>query len=403
MNQGPASSASTPAAGEPTHFGSGWISGVLSTALGALGLGAVFCFRYPSLLTVPELRGLYPIPYVRALLHLVLVGSFVLGVVSVCLRQSKVLGMAGVGLTLIAALLGGSRVPLEGELSEGPYLGLDWFLLRLIVFSALFIPLERLFARLPGQPIFRRGWRTDLVYFFVGALLVQVTTLLTMKPAMVFFQWAAHPGLQSWVKGQPFLLQFVAIVCLADLMQYWVHRLFHTVPALWRFHAIHHSAEALDWLAGSRLHFVDLVVTRALSYVPIYLLGFAEGPLYTYVTVVSIWATFIHANVRFDFGPLRWLVATPQFHHWHHGAEREAVDKNFAVHLPLLDWLFGTYYLPDGRWPATYGLVGGDPVPPGFVRQFVQPFLPQPRGEVEKTGGGTGPSHAIEQRPGCRA
>src|SRR5262249_34549904 len=150
------------AAAEPTHFGSGWISGVLSTALGALGLGAVFCFRYPSLLTVPELRGLYPIPYVRALLHLVLVGSFLLGVLSVCLRHSKVLGMAGIGLTLIGALLGGSRVPLEGELTEGPYLGLDWFLLRLIVFSALFIPLERLFARLPGQPLFRRGWRTDL-------------------------------------------------------------------------------------------------------------------------------------------------------------------------------------------------------------------------------------------------
>ena len=154
--------------------GSGWLSGVLSVTLGTIGLGAVFCFHYPSLLTMPELRGLYPVPLIRALLHLVLVSSFIAGVISVCLRHRKILGMAGISLTLIAALLGGSRVPLDGELQIGPFLGLDWFLLYLIAYSAVFIPLERLFARLPEQDVFRRGWRTDLAYFFLSALLVQV-------------------------------------------------------------------------------------------------------------------------------------------------------------------------------------------------------------------------------------
>ena len=102
----------------------------------------------------------------------------------------------------------------------------------------------------------------------------------------------------------------------------------------------------MDWLAGSRLHLVDVAVTRGLTYVPIYVLGFAEAALVAYVVFVSVQATFIHANVRFEFGPLRWLVATPRFHHWHHGTEPEAVDKNFAVHLPVLDWLFGTFHLP---------------------------------------------------------
>lgn len=368
----------------PTHFGSGWISGVLSIALGAIGLGAVLCFHYPSLLTMPALRGLYPIPYIRALLHLVLVGSFLLGVLSVFLRESKALGLSGIALTLMAALLGGSRVPIEGELTEGPFLGLDWFLLNLIGYSLLFIPLERLFARRPAQPILRQGWRTDLIYFCISALLVQVTTLLTMKPAMVFFHWAAHPDLQAWVAGQPFLLQFAGILVLTDLTQYWVHRMFHAVPFLWRFHAIHHSTESMDWLAGSRLHLVDVVVTRGLTYVPIYVLGFGVAPLFAYVAFVSIQATFIHANIRFEFGALRWLLATPRFHHWHHGAEREAIDKNFAVHLPVLDWLFGTFHLPQGRWPASYGLAGGRPLPQGFARQFAYPFLPQPRRKAKK-------------------
>jgi len=362
---------------EPRHFGTGWMSGVASAALGLLGLGAVACFHYPSLLTVPELRSVYPLPYVRALLHLVLVGAFTLGVVSIYLRQNKALGTAGITATLIAAVLGGSQVPVgNGGAADAnaPYMGLDWFLLNMIVYSAVFIPLERLFAQRPAQSTFRAAWRTDLAYFFVSALFVQVTTLLTMKPAMVLFQWAAYPEVQAWVGERSFIAQFVAILVLTDLTQYWIHRAFHALPALWRFHQIHHSAESMDWLAGSRLHLVDVAVTRGLTYVPIYVLGFSEAPLFAYVAFVSIQATFIHANVRFKFGPLAWVVATPQFHHWHHGAEAEAIDKNFAVHLPVIDWLFGTFHLPKGRWPASYGLAHGQPIPEGYVRQFVYPF-----------------------------
>lgn len=362
----------------PRFFGSGWISGVAGVALGLLGLGAVLCFRFPALLTVPELRALYPVPYVRALLHLVLVGAFALGAVSVCLRRRKVLGMSAIALTLVAALLGGSRVPLDGELAEGPFLGLDWFLLNLIAYSAVFVPLERLFAQRPDQPVFRRGWRTDLAYFLASALFLQVTTLLTMKPAMVLFDWAASSAVQGTVATQPFLVQFVEILILTDLTQYWVHRGFHRIPLLWRFHRIHHSAEVMDWLAGSRLHLIDVAVTRGLTYVPLYVLGFAEAPLFTYVAFVSIQATFIHANVRFDFGALRWVLATPQFHHWHHAAEPEAIDTNFAVHLPVLDRLFGTYYLPGNRWPASYGLATGGEVPDGYLRQFALPFASTP-------------------------
>ncbi len=360
---------------EARHFGFGWISGVLSAALGLVGLGAVVCFHFPSILTVPELRSAYPIPYVRALLHLVLVGAFLLGAVSVSLRQNKALGAAGITFTLIAALLGGSEVPVDDVRSGGgPFLGLDWFLLNLIVYSAVFVPLERLFAHRPHQSTFRLAWRTDLAYFFMSALLLQLTTLLTMQPAMVFFQWAVDPRVQAAVARQPGIVQFVEILVLTDLVQYRVHRAFHRVPLLWRFHRIHHSAETMDWLAGSRLHLVDVAVTRGLTYIPIYILGFSQAPLVVYIAFVSAQATFIHANVGFRFGALAWLLATPRFHHWHHGAETEAVDKNFAVHLPVIDWLFGTFYLPKDRWPGAYGLADGTHVPEGFTRQFVEPF-----------------------------
>jgi lathosterol oxidase len=167
---------------------------------------------------------------------------------------------------------------------------------------------------------------------------------------MVLFDWAVWSDLQQTVRSWPAVAQSRPCCTVADLTQHWVHRAFHRVPALWRFHAIHHSAEQMGWLAGSRLHLVDVAVTRGLTYVPIYLLGFADAPLFIYLVVVSVQATFIHANVRFDFGPLKWLIATPQFHHWHHADEPEAIDKNFAVHLPLIDAIFGTMHLPR-RWP----------------------------------------------------
>ncbi len=359
---------------QPKHFGSGWISGVLSATLGAVGLLAVVCFHYPQMLTMPELRTLYPVPYIRALLQLILVSSFLLGVLSIYLRRHKSIGGIGILLTLIAAMFGGSSVPIDGELTDGPFLGLDWFLLNLIAFSLIFVPIEQLFPHKEKQPIFRTFWKTDLAYFFVSALFIQLITILTLKPAVVFFQWAAHSGIQSWIGGQPFVLQFAGILLIADFTQYWVHRLFHMVPFLWRFHAIHHSAESMDWLAGSRLHLVDIALTRGLSYVPIYLLGFAEAPLFAYIIFVSIHATFIHANFRIEFGPLRWLLATPRFHHWHHTSDLSLADKNFAVHLPVLDRLFGTYYFPSKQWPEAYGIADGRVPPSGFFAQLAYPF-----------------------------
>ena len=285
----------------------------------------------------------------------------------------RALGLTAITLVLIAALLGGSRVPIDRDVPSGGMLGLDWFLLNLILFSAVYIPLERLFAKHPDQPVFRKGWTTDLTYFFLNNLMIQATTLLTLGPAMIFFNWARNPLIVSWVGSAPLLLQVIGAILVADFTQYWIHRAFHQIPVLWPFHAVHHSAEVMDWLAGSRLHLVDAIGTRALTYVPIYVMGFSQTAIVVYVVAVVVQATLIHANVRWEFRPVRGLIATPCFHHWHHSAEREAIDKNFAVHTPIWDRLFGTYHMP-GRWPETYGLAGDGGVPSGWVKQFVYPF-----------------------------
>jgi lathosterol oxidase len=214
---------------------------------------------------------------------------------------------------------------------------------------------------------------TDGAYFLFSHLLVQISTLLTLAPATVWLAWARRPEIGRLVASQPALLQFFEIVLVADLAEYAIHRLFHRVSKLWRFHEVHHSSREMDWLAGSRLHLVDVVLTRGFTFLPVHLLGFDRVPVVCYLAFVSVHAVFIHANVRLRFGWLeRWLV-TPHFHHWHHSAEPEAVDKNFAVHFPWIDRLFGSFHAPADRWPAAYG-VEGDRVPDGYAAQLVFPF-----------------------------
>lgn len=359
---------------EPTGFGHGFVSGLASALLGLAALGVVLGLRFPDRVAFDELRPIYASPYLRALIHVALVAAFVLGSISATLRRNKALALIGLGCTLVAALLGGSQASAHEAAGRAEsWLAVDFFVLNLLLYSAVFVPLERLFALRPGQAVFRRHWTVDLTYFFVNSLFVEVLTLLTLRPALVLFDWARASAVAAAVGELPVAVQVVLIVLAADLTQYWVHRIFHAVPFLWRFHAIHHSAEEMDWLAGSRLHLVDVIVTRGLTYVPIFLLGFSTTALAIYVFLVATQATFIHANVRWTFRRVRHIVATPAFHHWHHSAEREAVDKNFAVHTPIWDLLFGTYFLPD-RWPSRYGLSGGPEVPSGWMRQMVHPF-----------------------------
>ena len=359
---------------EPEHLGTGWISGTVSVFLGMLGLAAVACLIWPHVLTSPEVRALLPLPWVRGAIELIIGLAFLLGLASSLLRRRKVLGFTGMGLALAAGALGGGQVSVPAEVpSATTYLGLDWFLLNLALLAMLFAPLERLWP-LRTQSVFRSGWTTDGLYFLISHLLVQGMTLLTLLPATVLFAWAVEPGLQQFVRGMPFILQFLACAVIADLVQYAVHRLFHRVRRLWPFHAVHHSSRDLDWLAGSRLHLVDVIVTRGLGFVPLFVLGFEPGPLYTYLVFVSLHAVFIHANVSWRF--TRWveeMLVTPRYHHWHHAREVEARDRNFAVHFPWIDRLFGTWYAPAGRWPSAYGLAD-EAVPAGYLAQLMYPF-----------------------------
>jgi sterol desaturase/sphingolipid hydroxylase (fatty acid hydroxylase superfamily) len=357
----------------PRRFGTGWISGVLAVILGLLALFAVLCLHFPQWLTIPELRSRYPLPLVRMAIDLSILAVLILSGLSLLLRRRKALGIAGLALASAALALGAGGVEIGRPGESAVYLGLDWFVLGVLTTAALFVPLERAFALRREQGPFRRGWLTDSQYFFMSHALVQLMSVVVLAPAVSVGSALAVVPLQKAVEQAPLVLQFAACVVVADLAQYAVHRAFHAVPWLWRFHAVHHSAETMDWIAGSRLHLVDVIATRALVLLPLVVLGFDERAVYAYLALVSFHAVFIHANFAPRASWLERWIAMPRYHHWHHAIEPEARDRNFAVHLPMIDRWFGTHYLPGDAWPEGYGVAGLHP-PEGYLRQLLWPL-----------------------------
>ncbi len=353
--------------------GHGLVSGVIALSLAILCFLGVLAFHFPEYLTTPQLRKSYNVEVMRQLLYwsLILAGGIALfNVVFGRVRWLSAGAFVLIGLTLA---LGGHKVEVDPNFPDNtPYIGLDWFILDLLGSTLIFVFVEKLFALRKDQPVFRPEWQTDFHHFIVNHLLVGFVLLAVNLLVDRLFGWAAKDGVQAWVQNLPFVAALLLIVLVADLVQYWTHRAYHEVPLLWRLHAVHHSVKSMDWMAGSRQHIIELLITRTLVLAPIFVLGFSKEVIDAYIVVVGFQAVFNHANVSVRLGPLRYLIVTPNFHHWHHSQDTEAIDKNYAAHFAFLDHLFGTAVQSDREWPARYGVVG-DYVPNGFWRQLLFP------------------------------
>ena len=250
----------------------------------------------------------------------------------------------------------------------------------LVILSAVFAPLERLFP-LHRQKLFRRQAAVDIGYYFINGL---VPGLILGAP-MSIVAYLSHrlmPGIVvGTIAAWPMWARACAAMVVGEVGYYWAHRLSHEIPFLWRFHAVHHRAEEIDYLVSSRAHPVDFVWSRIGLLTPLFALGlvnpmrFTDGVIPAIVLLAgSFWGYFIHANLRWRLGPFEQLLATPGFHHWHHthGLQRNC---NYSTMLPWVDRIFGTLHLPT-TWPARYGIP--EPMPETLVGQLIQPLREPP-------------------------
>ena len=349
----------------------------MSAGLGLLALLGVLCFHFPQLRTSREFRATYEEGFARQLLLLGIVAAFVLGTVAILRGRDRRVALVGVGGAALAVLLVGATVHFS-QIESTPYsLGLDWFVISLFFSTIVFVPIERMLGVREQSPL-RAEWRTDLAYYFLSHVLVQFVLIAVTASTSTMDALVASQSVKAAVQSLPIWAQFLLAVFMADLFQAGLHRIYHQVPWLWRFHAVHHSSRHMDWLAGSRTHIVEVLLTRSAVLLPLVVLGFAPDAVNAYVVLVGLQAVLAHANLGLNFGWLEYLLVTPRYHHWHHARHPDYMDVNYAIHLPLVDMLMGTFKRPSPKtWPEEYGVMKLESVPAGLVAQTVMPLRPK--------------------------
>lgn len=252
--------------------------------------------------------------------------------------------------------------------------------LWLVILGVIFIPMERLFAE-RRQPIFRPQFTADMAYYLLNSIVTAAVLAALLGVAGVLIYRIEPPAFHALTAGLSLWARIPLTMVVGELGFYWGHRLAHEIPLLWRFHAIHHSAAQVDWLTNTRAHPVDMMLPRLLGFTLIYAAGLAQvdagsgGAAVLLVAVFTIlWGFFIHANVKWRFGWLEYLIATPAFHRWHH-VVGDHQDMNYAAMLPVYDYIFGTLYLPPGEMPKRYGC--DTPMPTTWLSQLISPFAPR--------------------------
>ena len=243
--------------------------------------------------------------------------------------------------------------------------------LAIIILACVFISFERIVPLREKQLHLRRHWANDIVHLLLNGFFVRAGSTVVFGAIMAVYTFYVDPSHTAWVAQQPIWLQIPAIMLISDIGYYISHRIAHAVPFLWKFHAVHHSSEEMDWLASHRLHPVDQIFSNLLSLLPIYFIGFSPTAMAIHIIIYQANSFFVHSNIRLNFGPLKYIFASPEYHHWHHANQPEAYDRNFAAQLAIIDVIAGTIFMPK-HMPEKYGL--NEEMPTLYPQQMLHPF-----------------------------
>jgi sterol desaturase/sphingolipid hydroxylase (fatty acid hydroxylase superfamily) len=233
----------------------------------------------------------------------------------------------------------------------------------------------------PGTPWWRkRELVTDICYWFLiplGARFVRIG-LMIVGAALLFDIHGADALIKFYDNGfgplatLPLWAQAITFVAVSDFLLYWIHRIFHG-PAMWKYHAVHHSSEELDWISAARFHPINLFLGSVAVDVALLLAGISPNVMLWVGPFTTATSALVHANLNWTFGPFKYVLASPVFHRWHHTAPDRGGSKNFAGTFPIWDLLFGTWYMPENELPDAYG-VDEESFPQSFGAQMLYPF-----------------------------
>jgi sterol desaturase/sphingolipid hydroxylase (fatty acid hydroxylase superfamily) len=250
-----------------------------------------------------------------------------------------------------------------------------------IAVAAVFTILTWFWACNPGRAWWqKRDLVTDLCYWFfipvitrflrIGMLIVGAALLfhITTADGLVAFYDNGHGPLAAL----PLVAQMLIFLIGEDIILYWTHRLFHG-EKMWKYHAVHHSSKELEWISAARFHPINLFLGTVFADVVLLVAGISPNVFVVLGPLTVAHSAFVHANLDWTLGPFKYVIAGPVFHRWHHTAADRGGEKNFAATFPILDVIFGTFYMPEGELPDNYGIADRT-FPTSFTGQLAHPF-----------------------------
>jgi sterol desaturase/sphingolipid hydroxylase (fatty acid hydroxylase superfamily) len=250
-----------------------------------------------------------------------------------------------------------------------------------IAVAVVFTVLTWFWACNPGRAWWQKSdLVTDLCYWFfipvitrflrIGMLIVGAALLfrITTADGLVAFYDNGHGPLATL----PLAVQMLVFLVGEDFILYWTHRLFHG-ERMWKYHAVHHSSEELEWISAARFHPINLFLGSVFADVALLVAGISPNVFVVLGPLTVAHSAFVHANLDWTLGPFKYVIAGPVFHRWHHTSADRGGEKNFAATFPVLDLIFGTFYMPEGELPDDYGIADRS-FPKNFAGQLTHPF-----------------------------
>ena len=217
---------------------------------------------------------------------------------------------------------------------------LPWTLIAVLLFAAI---IEALVPRRPETSDLPGRWFTNLSFAVISMLISQLFVRLTLVIAAL---WAQVEGIGLLPLLDLGIWPTVGITILVmEFANYVLHRLFHTVPWMWRCHAIHHTDVEVDFTTAYRHHPFEVIIMSLVGIPLVFLLGLDPLAVIVYQVLGIISAVLTHTNLYIPEPVekiLRIFIVTPDFHRLHHSSERIHTDSNYGALLPWFDRMFGT-------------------------------------------------------------
>jgi sterol desaturase/sphingolipid hydroxylase (fatty acid hydroxylase superfamily) len=236
---------------------------------------------------------------------------------------------------------------------------------------------ERLLPFRPEWQRSRGDLGPDLAHAVVSGLATTrlAEAMVRMGGALLAGMLSERVGAPLWPRSWPFPGQLALALVIAELAQYWLHRLQHEHDWLWRFHAVHHAAPRLYWLNAARFHPVDIWLLYVVGYTPLVVLGCPPAVIAMFALFDAVFGMLQHANVAMRLGPLNWIFSAAEPHRWHHSRTVAEANKNYGSNLIVWDLVFGTFFLPaDRQPPAAIGIADLPRFPTRYLDQLAAPL-----------------------------